>query len=68
MGEENPEVPLQTRTIPLEEVKANIEKWKPSIEADYESLVSNTKAVEPLSDEGYQHGEKRTKLDTSQAE
>ena len=54
VGEENPNVPLQTRTIPLEEVKTNIEKWRPSTEAEYESLVCNTKAVEPLSDEGFQ--------------
>ena len=52
--EENPDVPLQTRTIPLEEVTANIEKWKPSIRAEYASLVSNTEAVEPLSVEAFQ--------------
>ena len=99
--EENPDVPLQTRTIPLDEVKAHSEKWRPSIEAEYESLVKTTEAVEPLTDKefqelcknhvvelipgksvhtikaytgrlktrgvgcgNYQHGEKRTKLDT----
>ena len=52
--EEKAEVLLQTRTIPLEEVKANIEKWRPSIETEYESLVSKMEAVEPLSEEGFQ--------------
>ena len=52
--EENPDVPLQARTIPLEEMKANIERWRPSIEAEYESLVVNTEAVEPLTEEGFQ--------------
>ena len=53
VGEGNTDVPLQARTIPLEEIKANTEKWRPSIEAEYESLY-NTEAVEPLSEEGSQ--------------
>ena len=52
--EENAEVRPQTHTIPLDEVKANIEKWRPSVETEYESLVSKTEAVEPLSEEGFQ--------------
>ena len=52
--EENLDVPLQTCAIPLEEVKANIDKWRPSIEAEYESLVMKTEAVEPLTEEGFQ--------------
>ena len=51
---ENSEVPLQTRTIPVDEVKATIEKWRSSIEAEYESLVGKTKAVESLSEEAFQ--------------
>ena len=52
--EENVDVPLQTRTVPLEEVKANIKKWRESIEAEHQSLVEKTKAVEPLDEEGFQ--------------
>ena len=52
--EENLDVPLQARTIPLDEVKANIEKWRPSIEAEHESLVRKTEAVELLTEEAFQ--------------
>ena len=52
--EESSEVPLQTRAIPLEEVKANIERWRASIETECESLVSKTEAAEPLSEEAFQ--------------
>ena len=34
--------------------KANIAKRIPSIEAEYESLVMNLEAVEPLTEEGFQ--------------
>ena len=52
--EESSEVPLQTRTIPLEEVKAKIERCRASIETEYDSGVSKTEAVEPLSEEAFQ--------------
>ena len=39
LTEESSEVPLQTRTISLEEVKANIERWRPSNGTEYESLL-----------------------------
>ena len=52
--EETSEIPLQIRIIPLEEVKVNIERWRASIEIEYESLVSKTEAAEPLSEEAFQ--------------
>ena len=93
--EGDPDIPLKTYMIPLEEVKVNIEKWRSSIEAEHRSLIVDTRAVEPLSEEAfqtsaklrwksvrtikaysgryktrgvgcgnYQHGDKRTKMDS----
>ena len=41
---------LQTKTIPNDVVRNELEKWKPAILAEYQSLVHETKAVRPLSD------------------
>ena len=52
--EGDPDIPLKTYMIPLEEVKVNIEKWRSSIEAEHRSLIVDTRAVEPLSEEAFQ--------------
>ena len=41
--------PLQTRTLTLNEVMAELEAWKPSWGGEYSSLVTTHQAVEPLS-------------------
>ena len=53
--EGDPNVPLQTRAISLEGVNANIEKWRWSIEVEYRSLIQDTEAIEPLSEEAFQN-------------
>ena len=39
---------LQTYTVPLQEVRANLAKWRPAILSEYESLTKVTKAVRPV--------------------
>ena len=41
---------LQTKTIPSDVVRPELEKWKPAIVAEYNSLIHETKAVRPLSE------------------
>ena len=41
---------LQTKTIPNDAVRSDLERWKPAIRAEYNSLVHETRAVRPLSD------------------
>ena len=42
------DIPLQTRTLTLGEVLAELELWKPSWGEEYNSLVTTHQAVEPL--------------------
>ena len=44
---------LVTRSIPLEEVRRNINEWKPALEAEYKSLIDH-KAICPIDEEEYQ--------------
>ena len=44
---------LVTRSIPLEEVRRNINEWKPALEAEYRSLIDH-KAICPIDEEEYQ--------------
>ena len=44
---------LQTKTIPNEVVRTELSKWLPSIRAEYDSLVHETKAVRPLTDQQF---------------
>ena len=39
---------LQTVTVPLSEVRANPEEWKPAFEHEYNVLVGDTSAVRPV--------------------
>ena len=39
---------LQTVTVPLNEVRAEIGEWKESMMKEYHSLVNETKAIEPI--------------------
>ena len=39
---------LQTVTVPLNEVRAEIGEWKESMMKEYNSLVNETKAIEPI--------------------
>ena len=39
---------LQTVTVPLSEVRANPEEWKPAFEYEYNVLVRDTSAVRPV--------------------
>ena len=39
---------LQTVTVPLNEVRAEIEEWKGAMMKEYNSLVHETKAIEPV--------------------
>ena len=48
------EVPLQTRTLTLAEVLAELEDWKPSWGEEYSSLVETHKAVTPIGTEDLQ--------------
>ena len=41
---------LQTKAVPNEVVRADLNKWKPAMIDEYNSLVHETKAVRPLSD------------------
>ena len=47
------QVTLVTRSIPLEEVRRNINEWKPALEAEYRSLIDH-KAICPIDEEEYQ--------------
>ena len=53
MGETPRRSCLQTKTIPNEVVRAEMSKWVPSMQAEYDSLVLETKAVRPLSDDQF---------------
>ena len=39
---------LQTRTVPLSEVNANLEEWVDAIKAEYDSLTKVTGAIIPI--------------------
>ena len=39
---------LQTYTVSLQEVKANLAEWIPPLRSEYNSLVHDTKAVRPV--------------------
>ena len=52
-GEEKVQEYLQTKTIPNEVVRAEMQKWIPSMQAEYNSLVHETQAVCPLSDQQF---------------
>ena len=39
---------LQTRTVTLDEVKANLSEWRSALLSEYESLTVLTKAIEPV--------------------
>ena len=39
---------LQTYTVPLEEVGANLSEWRSALLSEYESLTVLTKAIEPI--------------------
>ena len=43
---------LQTRTVSMEEVKSNLDRWKPAFVKEYESLTSGP--VTPISREEYE--------------
>ena len=53
-GSASSEVPLQTRTLTLGEVLAELEDWKPSWGEEYDSLVKTHEAVCPLDAEELQ--------------
>ena len=50
LGEGNGDPPdvLQTTTVSLDEVRRDLEGRKPAIHKEYESLVNETKAIEPV--------------------
>ena len=45
---------LQTKTIPNEAVRVDIQKWTPSMQAEYDSLTKETQAVRPLTDSEFE--------------
>ena len=52
-GDEKVQEYLQTKTIPNEVVRTEMQKWIPSMQAEYNSLVHETQAVRPLSDQQF---------------
>ena len=46
--EEEPEKVLQTRTVPLQEVRRDLESWKEAMTDEYNALVNGTKVVKPV--------------------
>ena len=50
---QEPEEILQTKTIPGEIVRQELTRWIPAMQSEYESLVTEMEAVEPLSDESF---------------
>ena len=42
-----------SRTVPLEEVRQNLEEWIPSLQSEYQSLLTH-EAIKPISQEEYQ--------------
>ena len=44
---------LQTKTVPNDVVRAELQKWLPSIQAEYMSLTQESKAVRPISDKEF---------------
>ena len=45
------DAPLHTKTIPNEVVRREIQKWVPSMAAEYEALIRENDAVEPFPEE-----------------
>ena len=45
---------LQTKTVPNEAVRLELAKWTPSIQAEYDSLTKESKAVHPITDEEFE--------------
>ena len=48
--EEEPEKVLQTRTVPLQEVRRDLESWKEAMTDEYNALVYGTKVVKPVNE------------------
>ena len=44
---------LVTRSVPLEEVRRNLEDWTPALEAEYKPLIEH-QAIQPLNEQQYQ--------------
>ena len=44
-------VVLQTRTVPADVVRGELERWKSCLRSEYQSLVQDTEAVQPLDDQ-----------------
>ena len=45
------EAPLRTKTVPLEVVRAELERWIPSMVSEYQSLTLENQAVHPFTQE-----------------
>ena len=45
------EAPLHTKTVPLELVKQELERWIPSMVSEYQSLTLENQAVHPFTQE-----------------
>ena len=54
---------LTSRTVTLDEVKRNLEEWIPSLQAEYQSLLSH-EAIRPISQQEYQDLHKTMEVTT----
>ena len=54
---------LTSRTVTLDEVKKNLEEWIPSLQAEYQSLLSH-EAIKPISQQEYQDLHKTMEVTT----
>ena len=52
-AEAETDVVLQTKSVPADLVRNEIQKWRPAMQDEYDSLVAKTDAVKPLSDEEF---------------
>ena len=50
-GDPNAEDFLQTKTVPM--VRMELPRWLPSIQAEYQSLTQQSRAVRPISDQDF---------------
>ncbi|CAK9115283.1 unnamed protein product [Durusdinium trenchii] len=48
---EVPVTVLQTYTVSLQQVRKELEKWKPPLRDEYDQLISSTQAIKPTSEE-----------------